>query len=572
MSIKQDIERVSRKIGEFKQSGGELVFKVCPFCKPVEKDNYHTFKMSAETGLYKCHRGKCGESGNLDKLYRKILNTERNKSVINPVVKDKPLQKISESLSPKVIEYLKSRSISPETARKAGVTCDIKGVNLCFSHIEDGKVITQKFRNITKKDFYVTGRTKNLSLWQIHKVDINQPLIITEGEIDTLTLFECGYTNAVSVPQGSNNNDWLTKDIETLEKISDIIFWNDNDKPGIEQKGNVVQRLGKHKVRIVQSDYKDANEAFRAEGVEYIHKCIFEAKREPLGDFVQAHKITGRIDWKDCEKLRTGIPELDNKLGGGLPMFAYTVLSGITGSGKTSFVNNLVISAINQGYRTLYFSGEIEAEFVINELEKIVAGRKNIYESEVTTDIREYFEANTGRMLLINPDSLYYTSEQLLNKIEDAFKMHAIRVFVIDNLMKVRFAGCRSLSEQLEKQDDFCHQLDMLAKKYRVQIIIVQHPKKLDGKSMMVMDDIRGSGRVMDTASNVIIVHRMDEEFKEKNFTHDERAMIQGNALISVEKSRYQGEKFKLALNFCKDTGRFVKEDFENDNPRLMTF
>ena len=40
-------------------------------------------------------------------------------------------------------------------------------------------------------------------LYNIDNIDKSQPLIFVEGEIDALTLLECGITNCVSVPTGA---------------------------------------------------------------------------------------------------------------------------------------------------------------------------------------------------------------------------------------------------------------------------------------------------------------------------------------------------------------------------------
>lgn len=48
-----------------------------------------------------------------------------------------------------------------------------------------------------------------LVLWGMDNCDINFPLIITEGEMDALTLDECGIPNVVSLPNGVNGLDCI---------------------------------------------------------------------------------------------------------------------------------------------------------------------------------------------------------------------------------------------------------------------------------------------------------------------------------------------------------------------------
>ncbi len=55
-------------------------------------------------------------------------------------------------------------------------------------------------------------------------------------------------------------------------------------------------------------------------------------------------------------RLKTGVPGLDNLLGGGLPEFSFNLIAGTPGSGKTTLAHQIMFSLANPDNRALYFT------------------------------------------------------------------------------------------------------------------------------------------------------------------------------------------------------------------------
>ncbi len=55
-------------------------------------------------------------------------------------------------------------------------------------------------------------------------------------------------------------------------------------------------------------------------------------------------------------RLSTGVPGLDEVLGGGLPEYAFTLIAGSPGSGKTTLAHQLLFNLASPARRALYFS------------------------------------------------------------------------------------------------------------------------------------------------------------------------------------------------------------------------
>src|ERR1700678_1116449 len=55
-------------------------------------------------------------------------------------------------------------------------------------------------------------------------------------------------------------------------------------------------------------------------------------------------------------KLPTGVPGLDEILGGGLPEYSFNIIAGSPGSGKTALAHQLVFANATPEHPALYFT------------------------------------------------------------------------------------------------------------------------------------------------------------------------------------------------------------------------
>lgn len=58
----------------------------------------------------------------------------------------------------------------------------------------------------------------------------------------------------------------------------------------------------------------------------------------------------------DIQRLKTGVPGLDNLLGGGLPEFSFNLIAGTPGSGKTTLAHQIMFSLATPDNRALFFT------------------------------------------------------------------------------------------------------------------------------------------------------------------------------------------------------------------------
>ena len=188
--------------------------------------------IETEGSYSKAVKRLCNETGvNID-----TKSIERNKDDYFVNYKyPKPEQNKTRDI---VDQYCAKRGISKETLDYMGVKQDPHG-NVTFEfHDLDGELVCKKYR-LSKtpkkgmpKMWWDKDSDKCPVLYNIDKVDITKPITITEGMMDTLSIFESGYTNVVSIPGAAEDSNWIDFNYEFLENVENFILWFDNDKAG----------------------------------------------------------------------------------------------------------------------------------------------------------------------------------------------------------------------------------------------------------------------------------------------------------------------------------------------------
>lgn len=169
-----------------------------------------------------------------------------------------------------------------------------------------------------------------------------QPLIITEGQVDALSLYEAGIRNVVSVPSGCNNLDWIDHCWDWLERFQSIILFGDNDEPGRKMVRDVVRRLDEARCMVVEEypdrpddkPCKDANEILYFHGADILRAVYDKASPVPVKGIIQLADVAP-YDPTVIPRIKTTIPALDEIIGG-LAEGAVTVFTGKPGFGKST--------------------------------------------------------------------------------------------------------------------------------------------------------------------------------------------------------------------------------------------
>ncbi|MFB6174393.1 MAG: RAD55 family ATPase [Candidatus Nanohalobium sp.] len=123
----------------------------------------------------------------------------------------------------------------------------------------------------------------------------------------------------------------------------------------------------------------------------------------------------------EVERITTGIEGLDDLIQGGFPKSSVTLISGGTGTGKTTLCNQFLMEGIEKGQKALYISTEEPVEAIKDDA------------AVFDWDLRKHEEEGVLRMEYSEPSENQYLSgqvKQLLNSGEyDRVVLDSMSVF-----------------------------------------------------------------------------------------------------------------------------------------------
>lgn len=526
---REDILGLARRLNaETHEKGEELFFKYCPFCGGDGHDR-NTFSINLKTGMFKCFRASCGRQGHFVQMAREFSYpldfqaSGKSKTVYRALP-----QKEIQVRDPAVI-YLESRGISRETAKRYQITTrkDMPNVLAFPFYDQDGVLRFVKYR---KTDFD-KSRDKNKEWCEKDTMPILfgmkqcvdfETLVITEGQIDSLTLADCGIKNAVSVPTGALGFTWLENCWDWVLKFKEVVVFGDCENGKITVADELSKRLPMP-VRVTQpEDYfgeKDANDILRRYGKEAVVSAVHNAKLKPVNRVKELADVQA-VDIYSMERIFTGINEIDRIIGG-FYFGQVILLTGKRGEGKSTFMSQLIVEALEQGYKTFAYSGELTDYHFKRWLDFQAAGPDNIVSNKDQFGEETYLLTNEvidklnswyrGKAYLYDNSAVIESEEleSLLVTIEKAVCRYGIRFVCIDNLMTALDVDMRD--DLYRAQSKFLRELKLLAYRHNIVVLLVAHPRKMkDGN--FANDDVAGSGDITNRVDVVMSYSRSEDE------------------------------------------------------------
>lgn len=253
------------------------------------------------------------------------------------------------------------------------------GQAAAFPYVRGGRPYAGKFRAIDRKEWRSTkGVTRGLYNEDCLRSG-SGPIVITEGEIDALSVMQAGYLRAVSLPDGwtadGGKRDVLVEVEAALRQSSHVIVAGDSDEVGQSLPRTVANILLGHDVRYATwpEGCKDANDVLLVYGEGELARCLTEARPiDPSGGL-----ITGISDLPPLpvrRVLRTGLQPFDRVLG--FELGAMSVGTGTPGSGKSTFTTFLAHQiARHEAVRVGFLAFETHPHRIRDHLCRLETGR-----------------------------------------------------------------------------------------------------------------------------------------------------------------------------------------------------
>ena len=542
-----------------KITNNELVFTECVYCRS-RKDKY-TFSISLKTGQFQCKRASCGAKGNMITLAKDFnfdlgrdvneyyaINNREYKTFKNYVKRE--VDKIA-------IDYMKTRGISQEVTQRYQITVHRDDKNkLVFPFLDDKNTlctIKYRFMNFDKS----THRNKEIFeagmkpiLFGIYQCVDSKRLIITEGQIDALSVVESGINNAVSVPNGANGFTWVPYCWDWVNRFEEIVVFGDNDTGDkITLVDAIKSRFSRSIIKAVRiaayRDCTDANELLLTHGREAVKHAVNNAETV-LSDGIKRAEDVERINYADIPAFTTGVHEINELMEGGLRGGDLLVVSGERGDGKSTWVSQMGCFFLNNADAKLFmYSGELVDSQVMEWMHSQLAGTKN-YDTETLNKMRAWY---SGRLYLYDNEYITDDANDVYNRCVTAIEKYGCNIIILDNLMSAMGSNDADI---YRAQSKFTRDCARMAKEYKVVVILIAHPNKngMQGNN----NAISGSADITNNATYIMWYQRSDKLGK------DARNLI-------ISKNRTNGKLIKegeLQLKY-DETSRRIFTDSASD-------
>jgi twinkle protein len=506
---------------------------ICPNCTPHDRKpknrNSKDLSVNIEEGVWNCHN--CSWSGFIPKGKPK-------KEYVKPVER-------LEKLQVKYIDWFENkRGISNNTLLRFNVTEALewmpqhnKEVNcICFNYYRNGELVNIKFRGPQKS--FKMAKDAELIFYNLDALKDETTAVIVEGEIDCLTMYECGIFNTVSVPNGASKGsqklEYLDNCWQSFERMDKVIIAVDNDEAGNSLKEELARRIGKNKCYTVAypEGCKDANEVLLQFGKEAVKGLVTDAAMWPLEGFIQMDEMYDEV----CDFFINGYPkgaaariprpeqigEIQRDGFDDLLTFypgQLTMVTGSPGSGKDEFLNYIAANlAKHEGWNFGVCGMEEPAVYSVTKIQEKLVGKSFAFRKDeshrISTPEFEWSIAMIDRHFhFINVNKVSVIMTDILEKFSELVKRYGINAIIINpwNCLEHNRPENKSETEYISEA---LGELITWLVTHRVHGFLVAHPTKLQKRKdtgkyeVATMYSISGSANFFNKTHNGISVYR----------------------------------------------------------------
>lgn len=526
------------------------VYTLCPECSHTrKKKSDKCLSVNLDKKVWHCHH--CDWKG--------FLKAER----IQPKVYVRPVWKNKTELSERLVKWFEARGIKQETLNAMKISEGMewmpqhqKEINTVqFNYFYEGELINVKYRDGNKN--FKLHKDSELIFYNLDAVLKYDKIIIVEGEMDALTLVQCGIENVLSVPNGANpknnNLEYLENCYDLFNHVTEIIIATDNDAPGRKLRDEMAHRFGLERCRYWESDvYKDMNELMISEGAVAVRNAIMSAKNFPLEGAFTIADIDLDIDDMYANGLDMGTPTGMGKFDNHLRFVKgyITTVTGIPGHGKSDFVDQICLKLlINAGWKTAFYSPENKpTQLHFSKLARKLTGKPWFGNGKITpselASVKNYLNE---KFWFVKPEK-DFTLDTILSHVKQLRRQKGIDMFVIDawNKLEHKYGENESkyIGESLDKLAMFCEHEN-------IHCILVAHPRKMpkekDGYFVVPnLYDINGSANFYNKTDNGFCVYRNTVEGQECSEIY-----------IQKVKFSHWGDRGMVSYQYDIHSGRF---------------
>lgn len=570
-------KKVIYKIG----INNQLILNKCPAC--LDEKNH--FYMNQDSGLWLCF--KCNRKGNFndfreafgdDKIKIDYKKTNNNKTEKFYRELDQNLGNLYAGklfgLYPDDLKYLsEERKLEEVTLKhfKVGST----GRKISIPIFKNKKLVNIRYRRSPKDTTSAKYTQEGYCRTELFNGDMLEDLkpkelFITEGEFDTMTLWQQGYKNAVSTTLGAGffPQEWVDK-IKNVERFY-LCYDTDAEgqrgalkvasKLGVEKCFNILlpTKQGRKKTDITNYFVEDKHTKKDFDILIKNTKTIVQEDILHISDFngeLRELLLKGEIFG-----VLTGYDQLDLIMGGARKG-RLIIISGLTSTGKSALANCIGLSMAKRNIPSFFFSFEMPP---IDLAKKIL-----MLEAKLTNDMMKNIKDPSAELKLVDktlatfksntenfglPIYIFTGEDITLNILKQSIKTciekYNCQVVIIDHLHYF----VHNFSNITQETSGIVRGLKLIARELNIPIILLAHLNRggratqRKGLYTPSLSDLRDSGAIEQDADQVLFVCR-DSENEEK----EERR----RTILKVAKNRDGMAGRTVNMNFEESLGYF---------------
>lgn len=268
--------------------------------------------------------------------------------------------------------------------------------------------------------------------------------------------------------------------------------------------------------------------------------------------------------------IRTGTEGIDKRLRG-LKLGATSVVSGLRGSAKSTWISGLVLECCQNGNKVGVFSGELSPDNFMRWMNLQAAGKGHVeptqYENyyNVSKKNREQIAKWMADKFFLYNNKYGNDYASLKDEFRKKIEKDKLDLLILDNLMAFDISGLSD--NKYEAQTQFTWSLHEIAMETHCHIMFVAHPRKAMG--FLRLDDISGTADIGNAVDNAFIIHRVNNDFirltKQMFGWKDTHNLFQATNVIEIAKDRDGGNQdVFIPLWYEVETKRLRNDRTEN--------
>ena len=456
------------------------------------------------------------------------------------------------------------RGISEETCRKFDyqVTDNHKGCAWQIANYRDinGLVVAQKIRD-ADKNFFVLGEAKKMTLFGQHLWNGGRKLVITEGEIDAMSVSQVQGNKwpVVSLGLGATSGKKaLIAAWDYLALYEEIILMFDQDEAGQKAALECAESLPIGKVKIAKLPHKDASECLQKGEGKAIIDAIWRAKEWRPDGIVSSADFRDIIGKSDSASTTTYPYSKLNQMTRGIRTGLVTICAG-SGVGKSTFIREIAFH-LHQDNQTV---GMLMLEETNKRTLQGLVGlhmNKNIVVDEFAAsedEVVEAYDSLLGEKHVYLFDHFGSTAvDTIVNRIQYMVKGMGCKHIFLDHVSILVSGLTGEVTDERRLIDGIMTTLRKLVQELDICLFLVSHLKRPDGAkghengAKVQLSQLRGSHALAQLADFCIGL-----QVNEEDPSDDSREIV-------LLKNRFTGEVGQAdTLQYNRATGRLIEAD-----------